>query len=95
MRRTGRGRHARPVGRLSAARHSAPAQGLGLSPTVAKSLQEMGILQVAGAPTAPVSGGGLRALWQEVEALPRALHLLLSLTCFLLLFGLLLWWPWQ
>lgn len=71
-----------------------------LPSSVATSLQEMGILQPEGARAAPpgprsAALGGLRSIWQEVEEWPRSVLLFLSMTCFLLLFGLIAWQPWQ
>ncbi|HLO02121.1 MAG TPA: hypothetical protein VK191_03325 [Symbiobacteriaceae bacterium] len=99
MRPYSRGRRSGLPARASR-RHAASPAAPALPSSVATALQEMGILYAAGAPSAPKawrpdSGGGLRAVWQEVEELPRPVLLLLSLSCFLLLLGLIAWQPWR
>lgn len=94
--RSGRG------SRLAPARRPAPAYAPDrrLPTSVATALQEMGILQSEGVPAhwrLRTDDGVLprRSVWREVEEWPRPVLLLCSLTCFMLLFGLIAWHPWR
>lgn len=82
-------RYPRRSGRASRLRSAATRP---LPSSVATALQEMGILQVEGAPPHRRPDTAVR---REVEEWPRPVLLLLSLTCFLLLFGLIAWQPWR
>lgn len=80
--------------RLALMRRPAIAPDPRLPTSVATALQEMGILQAAGAPPGGSPDGW--ALKREVEEWSfRPVPLMLSLTCFLLLFGLIAWHPWR
>lgn len=95
--RLGRSHGVGPTSRWASPRRPASRQAHRLPVSAATALQEMGILQPEGLRMvpSPTAGSGLWAVWQEIEAWPRSVLLLMSLTCFLLLAGLIAWQPWQ